>query len=75
MITANHSSSQCLDCHHFSRFDCDARTYAAEADSENSDHSSEEEQTYHTVNNNNDSEDFDSEKNNLTINFALSEPL
>ena len=72
MIIINHSSSQCLDCHYFNRFDCDVKAYTADADFENSDHFNKEEQIYHTVSNNDDFEDFDSKKDNLIINFVLS---
>ena len=73
MITTNHGSLQCSGRCHFGRFNCDAKAYAADADSEDSDCSSGEEQTYHTVSNNNGSEDSGSEEDNSTINFALSE--
>ena len=73
MITTNHSSSQHLGYCHFGRFDCDAKTYAADTDTENSDCSNEEEQIYHTVSNNNSFKKPESEKNNSAINFALSE--
>ena len=72
MITANYGLSQCSGCCYFSRFDCDAKAYAADADTEDSDCFSEEEQTYHTVGNNNNSEEPESEKDNSAINFALS---
>ena len=74
MIITNHSSSQHSGCHHFCRFDHDAKAYAADTDTENSDCFNEEKQTYHTVSNNNDFKDSDSKKDNLTINFALSKP-
>ena len=73
MITANHDLSQHSGCHHFSRFDCDAKAYAADTDTENSDCLNEEEQTYYTVSNNNSFEEPESKKNNSAINFALSE--
>ena len=74
MIIINHSSLQCSGCCHFGRFDYNARAYAADADFENLDYFSEEEQIYYTVSNNNSSENFDSEEDNSTINFALSKP-
>ena len=73
MITINHSLLQCSGCCHFDRFDCDAKAYAADTDTEDSDCLNEEKQTYHTVSNNNSSEEPESEKDNSAINFALSE--
>ena len=73
MITVNHTSLQCSDHHHFSRFNCNAKAYAADADTENSNCSNEEKQIYHIISNNNDFKNSDSEKDNSTINFALSE--
>ena len=74
MIITNYSSSQYSGCHHFSRFDCNARAYAANADTENSDCPNEEKQIYHTVDNDNSSEELESKENNSAINFALSKP-
>ena len=73
MITVNYSLSQCSDCCHFDRFNYDAKAYAADTDTENSDCFNEKEQIYHTVSNNNNSEEPKNEKNNSAINFALSE--
>ena len=73
MIIINHSSLQHSSHHHFSKFNCDARAYAAEADFKDSNHFNEEKQTYHTVSNNNDFKNFDNKEDNSTINFALSE--
>ena len=72
MIIANYDLSQCSDCHHFSRFDCDAKAYVADADTEDSDYFNKKEQTYYTVGNDNSSEELKSEENNSAINFALS---
>ena len=74
MITANYDLSQYSGCCHFSKFDCDAKAYTADTDTEDSDCFSEEKQTYHTVNNNNNSEKPENEENNSVINFTLSEP-
>ena len=63
--------SQCSDYCHFSKFDCDAKTYTADINTENSDCFNEEKQIYHTVNNNNSSKKSKNEENNLTINFVL----
>ena len=71
MITANHSLLQCLDCHHFGRFDCDAKAYAADTDTKDSDCFIKEEQIYHTVSNS--FKEPESKKDNPAINFALSE--
>ena len=73
MITVNHSSSQYSGCCHFGRFDCDAKAYAADADTENSNYFNKEEQIYHTVSNDNNSKKSENEENNSAINFALSE--
>ena len=73
MIIINYNSLQCSDCCHFSRFDYDAKTYAADADTENSDCFNEKKQIYYTVDNDNNFKESESEKNNLTINFTLSE--
>ena len=73
MITANYSLSQHSNCCHFDRFDCNARAYAADTDTEDSDCFNEEKQIYHTINNNNNFEESENEKNNSAINFALSE--
>ena len=73
MITVNHSLSQHSGCCHFSRFNHNAKAYAADADTENSNCFSEKKQIYHTVSNNNNSEKSESEKDNSAINFALSE--
>ena len=74
MITTNHGLSQCSDCCHFGKFDHNAKAYTADTNTKDSDCSSEEEQTYHTVSNNNNSKEPESEKDNSAINFALSEP-
>ena len=74
MITTNHNSSQHSDCHHFSRFNHNAKTYTADTDTENSDCFNEKEQIYHTVSNNNNSEKPENKEDNPAINFALSEP-
>ena len=73
MITVNYSLLQHSGCCHFDRFDCNARAYAADADTENSDCFSEEKQTYYTVGNDNNFEEPESEEDNSVINFALSE--
>ena len=75
MITVNYDLSQCSDCCHFGRFDCDIKVYAADTDTEDSDCFNEKKQIYHTVSNNNNSKEPESEKNNSAINFALSESL
>ena len=74
MIIINHSLSQYSGCHHFSRFNYDAKAYTADTDTENLNCFNKEEQTYHIVSNDNSSEEPESEKDNLAINFALSEP-
>ena len=74
MITANYNLSQCLDCCHFSKFNCDAKAYTANINTEDSDCFNEKKQIYHTINNDNNSEEPKSEKDNSAINFALSEP-
>ena len=74
MITINHSSSQYSSCHHFSRFNYNAKAYTADADFKNSNCSSKEKQIYHTISNDNSFKNFDNKKDNLTINFALLKP-
>lgn len=72
MIITNHNLLHHLDCHHFSRFNCDVKAYAVNTDTEKS-NDSEEEQTYYMIGNDNSSKESESEKNNSAINFTLSE--
>ena len=73
MITINHSSSQHSDHHYFSRFNHDAKAYAADTDIKNSNCFNKKKQIYHTVDNNNSFKKPENEKDNSAINFALSE--
>ena len=73
MITINHNLSQHSNCHHFNRFDCNAKTYTADTDTENSNCLNKEKQIYYTVDNNNNSKESKNKKNNSVINFILSE--
>ena len=57
--------------HHFSRFNHDVKTYAADANTESSDCPNEKEQIYHTVDNDNNFEEPESKEDNSAINFAL----
>ena len=72
MIIINHSSLQCSVYHYFSRFNYNAKAYTADTDTENLNCLNKEKQIYHTISNNNDFKNFNSKKNNLTINFILS---
>ena len=73
MITTNYSLSQCSGCCHFDRFDYNVKAYAADVDTENLDCLNKKKQTYHTIDNDNNFKESENEKNNLAINFTLSE--
>lgn len=72
MIIINHNLSQCLSHCHFNRFNCDAKAYAADINTEKSD-CSEKKLIYHTINNDNSFKESESKEDNSAINFTLSE--